>query len=176
VRLARLRSYIEQALTEPSAPPIGVGQALSIIRQMVEEQPHRNAYTYVDVSEERISAVREVTRYTYYPDYYPDYYPGYYYPYYGGFHWYRGPFFHYHTTVPVRLVSGPDVVYFNNIGRVELVPSGRWQVVRIWDRYGGLRMRLLSLDETFAKRFVDALGVMEHARREAESAQERPQS
>lgn len=173
VRLARLRDHIAQALAEPRTPPIGVEQALSIIRQMLEEQPPRTAYAHVDVSDERISAAREVLRRTYYYDY--DYFPDYYFPYYRRYGWYHHSFYDRYPIISLQPVTYSDVVYFNNIGRIELAPSGRWQVVRIWDRYGEFRMQLLSLDEAFAKRFVDALGVMEQARQATEPAQERSQ-
>jgi len=176
-RLLRLRGQIEQALAEPAATPIGVPHAVSIIRQVIEEQPRRSAYTVVDVTVERVSAIREVVTPVYYPS-----------AYYGGWAddwWFRsnygygqhgfyygpnyGPYYGW-NFLDTAFVSTPyaDVVYFNNIGRIEWRDAGRWRVIQIWDRHGDSRMRLFVLDEWLAKRFIDAVGVLVQARLAAE--------
>jgi hypothetical protein len=163
-----LRGQIDQALTEPAGPPIGVSHAVSIVRQVIEEQPRRSAYTVVDVTVERVSAIREIVTPIYYRS-----------AYYGGWadawwfrsnygyghHGFYGPFYG-SNFLDTAFVSTPhaDVVYFNNIGRIEWWAAGRWRVIGIWDRHGESRMRLHVLDEWLAKRFIDAVGVLAQAR------------
>ena len=72
IRLLRLRGQIEQALSAPAMQPIGVSQAVSIVRQVIEEQPRRWAYTAFDVTQERVSAIREVLEPVYYTSPYYD--------------------------------------------------------------------------------------------------------
>lgn len=172
--LRLLRDHIAEALQEPPPPPINEQQALATIRQLVEEQPDRYAYTAVDVSPQRVAAIRHEVQATYFGDPFYDPWPWYYRPYYGNrLVFYNGPFF-YDYTVSVREYDRSDVVYFNNVSRVELRPRGRWQMVQIYDRFGDRRMRLFTLDENLAKRFVYALGVMEDARAPAAPAPGEP--
>jgi hypothetical protein len=176
-RLLRLRGQIEQTLAEPAAPPIGVPQAVSIIRQVIEEQPRRSAYTVVDVSVERVSAIREVVTPVYYTSaYYGGWADDWWFLSHRGYRhhgFYYGPNYGLYYGLNYSLnfsdtafVSTPhaDVVYFNNIGRIEWWDAGRWRVIGIWDRHGDSRMRLHVLDEWLAKRFIDAVGVLVQAR------------
>ncbi len=167
-RLLQLRERISEALSEPGTQPLDVPRALSIVRQLIEEQPRRSAYTGVDLTEERISAVREVLEPVYQTGPYFDNWG--FYPYYG-YYPYRGFYPGWSFGSNTAYVSAPyaDVVYFNNIGRIELLADDEWQIIRIWDRFGGLRIRLYTLDEWLAKRFVDAVGALEQARLEADS-------
>jgi len=168
-RLLALRTRVSEALDEPVGEPIDIDRAVSTVRQVIEEQPPKTAYTIVDVTDERISAIREVVDPVFYTGPYWDgwgFYPYSYYPYYGyGFYPAWGFGFRDIGYIPS---SRTDVVYFNNIGRIELVPDGRWQLIRIWDRYGQQRMKLYLLDEWLAKHFVDSVGVLEQARLEAD--------
>jgi hypothetical protein len=165
-RLIRLRSEIEQALVEHPAQPIGVSQAVSIVRQVIEEQPRRNAYTVVDVTEERVSAIREVVSSVYYTSLYNGWgewpYFGYARPgFYTGYGAYYGLDF-----ADSGYVSTPraDVVYFNNIGRIEWEDTRHGPRIEIWDRYGEPRIRLFVVEPWLAKRFIDAVGVLVKAR------------
>lgn len=162
--LKRLRANVEQALMEPAPPPIDEAQALATIRQLVEEQPYNAAYTRVDVDASRVAAVRREVYTHHYPGWYLDPFPYYYAPYYNRHYFFRHSAFFFDYSVSVREFERTDLVYFNNVGRVELLTSRNWHVVRIYDRNGRHRMKLYSLDENLAKRFVYALGVMEQFR------------
>jgi len=171
--LLRLREEVAVAIVEPEGPPISPPEAVAIVRQVLEEQPRRSAYLEVDVTPERISASREVLRYvpvpyaldwgfySYYgvyaqPAYPYPYFDPYFDPYYGSYPWF--------DAYGAVVTHETDVVYFNNVGRIELRAGRRRSEIRIWDVFGEERMQLYAPDARAARRFVDAIGVLEQAR------------
>jgi hypothetical protein len=53
-----------------------------------------------------------------------------------------------------------QAIYFENVGKLDLMRDGGWHVAAVSDKGGRSLMRVYTREEVKAKRFLDAIRVM----------------